>query len=213
MGEITKKILMTGFEPFGPCAFNPTQDFVQHYNNLVIGRRKDTFIRGIVLPSTYYGAFEKLREAVELEKPDAIISLGLSSGIRSVRIETVFRNLMNGKYPDADGYEPIEEPIVPGENVEELLASTADNVSLANLLYSYGISVELSAKAEFFIGNSLGYLTTRMIIEKKLPIKNAFVHIPWTDNYKGKLELGPNKIFFRAKDVYKALDIMVNKII
>lgn len=69
-------IIVTGFEPFGPHKLNPTQDLAVQFHGRII---ENTLIKGIVLPCTYYGAFEKLQRAIAQSNPLAVISTGLAT--------------------------------------------------------------------------------------------------------------------------------------
>ncbi len=71
-------ILVTGFEPFGPYALNPTQDLATEFHGRIIG---GTHMRGVILPCTYYGAFEKLQNAIVQSNPIAVISTGLATSV------------------------------------------------------------------------------------------------------------------------------------
>jgi pyroglutamyl-peptidase len=123
---MTKKVIFTGFLPFGGYQFNPTEDLVRYFNSYVTIPQIE--IMGLVLPCTYFGAFEKLSKIIDKEKPDAIISMGLSSCVKGIRIETTFRNLMNGKYPDMSGYDPAGIPICNEINAREFLTSNVSNI-------------------------------------------------------------------------------------
>jgi len=116
-----RKIIITGFEPFGPYNFNPSKDLALFYNSKIINGDKK--IIGIVLPCTYYGAFHKLSDVIERENPYAIISIGLSSLAKGVRIETVFKNIMNGKYSDANEYNPKGDHIDERDGAAKFIGS------------------------------------------------------------------------------------------
>lgn len=204
-----KKIVLTGFKPFAPYKFNPTEQLAEFYNDKIIG---NIHIVGIVLPCTYFGAFQKLKEIIRKEKPYAIISTGLASLVQGIRIETVFRNLMNGKYPDAEGLDPRNKKICIDPDTLEFISSTANNIHLANLLSASRIPVEVSANADSFICNSLGYLTSKKIMDGRTSAKNMFIHIPWTDDYKDKIAWEKEKIFLNKDLLYKAIELLVQHI-
>lgn len=203
-----KTIILTGFDIFGPYSFNPSKDLACYYNSKFITGQEQ--IIGVVLPCTYFGAFETLAGIIDWKNTYAIIGVGLSSGAKGVRIETTFKNLMNGKYPDADGYDPKNVPIKNG--AAAALISTADNIHLLGLLYEKNIPVEISIDADSFVCNSLGYQTTQKIIDENLPIKNMFIHIPWTDDYRGAVELHPDKIFIKKQKLHEAIEILIKNI-
>lgn len=197
-----KRAILTGFEPFGPYKYNPTQESVGKYNGRML---KGIEITSLVLPNAYHGAFDILSEEIDKLSPNMILSTGLSSSIKRIRIEAIGRNIMNGKYPDINGLKPINELII--QDGKPWYQTTADSVGLANALYLAGIAAELSVDAEGFSCNSLTYLTSRRIREEGLPIQNAFFHTPWTDDYLDRIVLEEGKITIRRQDLEKAIEI------
>jgi len=207
---MTKKIILTGFKPFGFYHYNPTEECVNYFGFKISIPQIE--IIPLVLPCSYFGAFDLLSKTIDTEKPDAIISMGLSSSVPCIRIETVFRNLMKGKYPDSNHYAPFGVKINEKGNAREFLSPQANHLFLANKLHLEDIPIELSANADTFICNSLGYLTTKKILEENLPIHNMFIHIPFTDDYKEKVELEPSKIFLEKEKFYKAIKLLIKNI-
>lgn len=205
-----KKVILTGFEPFGGYLFNPTKESTEYFNS--VGVVSGIKVIGLVLPCTYFGASNLLSKVIDKEKPDAVISTGLSSSVKAIRIEKTFRNLMDGKYPDANNYCP--HGVLLGEEMgyEEYFASTADNLSLADVLNENGIPVEISEDADAFICNSLGYLTTKKILSNYLKIRNMLIHVPWTNDYKDKINLEPTKIFLEKEKYYRAIELLIENI-
>jgi pyroglutamyl-peptidase len=206
-----KKVILTGFNPFGGYKYNPTKESTEYFGN--IGIVSDIKVIGLILPCTYFGAFQILSKVMNQEKPDAVISTGLSSSVKGIRFETTFRNMMNGKYPDANGLEPKGLLIWDKPYAKDFLLATANNIYLANILKQNEIPVEISIDADAFICNSLGYLTTKKILRDSFPqVKNMFIHIPWTDEYKGKVELDSTKIFLEKEKYYKAIELLIKNI-
>ena len=203
----TKTVIVTGFQPFADHIWNPSADIAEKYNKQKIGACQ---VIGLVLPCTYYGAFTMLSEHIDIEKPDAIISLGLATSVQKIRIETNFRNIMNGKYPDNEGYTPDNIPIKKG--CPEFVSATAHNTGLANMLAEKNIPVELSGDANGFICNSLAYLTVKKIQRDELTTRNMFIHIPWTNNYAEKVTLESGKTFLDIGLLYTAIEILIKNI-
>jgi pyroglutamyl-peptidase len=197
-----KHAILTGF---GPYKYNPTQDIVREYNKKIIN---NTEIVGLVLPCTYYGAFDLLSEKMHELHPDIILSAGLASRVNGIRIETIGRNIMNGKYPDAEGKNPNNEPLI--KNGKDWYFTNSDSINLAKSLSKEKISAEISLDAEGFICNSLIYLTAREIQEKHLPIKFAFFHTPWTEDYLDRINLEPEKKTIKKDDLRKTIEILMN---
>ncbi|MFA6251018.1 MAG: hypothetical protein WC603_00085 [Candidatus Paceibacterota bacterium] len=206
-----KKVILTGFLPFGGYKFNPTEDSTIYFDN--IGIVSGVQVIGLILPCTYFGAFQVLSKVMNKEQPDAVISTGLSSSVKGIRLETTFHNIMNGKYPDADGMKPNGLPLWDKPYAKEYLMATADNIHLANILKSNGIPTEISIDADGFICNSLGYLTTKKILKNSFfSVKNIFIHVPWTDDYKSKINLEEGKIFLAKDKLYKGIELLIKNI-
>ncbi len=206
-----KKIILTGFQPFGGYSYNPTQDLVAHFKSEYF-KINGIEIIGIVLPCTYYGAFEELSKLIDREKPDAIISTGLSSKVRGIRFETTFKNRMQSKYKDAGGLKPNGKRLISVADIPKKLSATANNLFLANMLSTEKIPFEISDNANAFICNSLAYLTTKKILDEGLKTRNLFIHIPWTNEYK--LQLGKKgKLFFiNEVDLHTAIELIAENI-
>lgn len=203
-----KRVILTGFDLYGPynCDSNPSRDVAFTYNNKKVG---DVEVTGLVLPVLYHGCFNVLLEKIKQASPDAILNVGITSIATRLRLETFAKNIMNGKYPDANGWSPKGEPIAEGGNL--YYPSTADIVELAHFLHTSGIPAEISVDSEGFMCNAILYQTSRYIIEGKLPIKNALVHSPWTDDYSGRVKLKPGRIMIPKEQLYRGVELLVNK--
>jgi pyroglutamyl-peptidase len=207
-----KRAILTGFRPFGDYRYNPVQDTAMEYNGKRIG---DVEVVGLVLPCTYHGAFEVLSDKIDEIKrkhgknPEIILGTGLASRLNCIRLETIGRNVMDGKYPDADGINPKGKPIDEGGRL--LYQTNSDAIMLVGALRMEGIDSEVSDDAEGFICNSLIYLTARRIYEERLPIKFAFFHAPWTDDYLDRIILEAGKKTITKEELKKAIDILVRE--
>ena len=201
-----RRAILTGFEPFGPYKYNPVQDTAREYNGKRLG---DIEVVGLVVPCTYYGAFQLLSDKIDELSPDIILGSGLASRVQRIRLEAIGRNIMNGKYADAKGRKPNNEPIV--EMGDLWYPTNSNNISLANSLYESEIPAEVSVDAEGFICNSLIYLTAKRISDENLPIRFAFFHTPWTKDYLDRVNLEQGKIAIEKSDLNKTIEILLQE--
>lgn len=201
-----KRAILTGFEPFGPYKYNPVQDTTREFHGERIG---DIEIIGLVLPATYYSASQLLSEKIDELSPDIILGSGLSSSIQRIRVEAGGKNIMNGKYPDAEGKKPIHEPLIKAG--KPWYHVTTNPISLARSLTENGISSEVSLDAEGFVCNALMYLTLKKIVEANLPIQFSFFHTPWTTDYLDTIQLEQGKIAITKNDLRKAIRVLLQK--
>lgn len=204
-----KKIILTGFQPFGPYKYNPTEQSTIDFNGKIFGDRR---VIGLVLPCIYDAWGYLASTIVRNGEVHAVISTGLSSSAMGMRIESTFRNAMNGeKYPDANGYAPKNVPIV-ANGAPYNVKSKAPHKKLLHLLLENDVPAEASDDADSFICNSLGFKTSLAIRASKYVFRNLFVHVPWTTAYKEKVPTVPGKIFLDHDLYYKGLELLIRNI-
>ncbi len=201
------RVILTGFEPFGPYPCNPTADAARHFDGQRIGDRDVT---SVVLPCTYRGAFQQLLPVIEDLRPEAIVSMGVASRVTGIRFETIGKNMMQGKYPDADGYDPKGEKILQ-DGIKEI-ASHGDDLALLRLVRQKNSPAEISTDAEGFICNSLHYLTSQHISANRLQMRNVFFHTPWTTGYEDLVTLPPGKLILPQKTLHRAIEEIIRHI-
>jgi len=202
---MAKKIILTVFKSIRYYPFDVTEDIINNFKKNNIPEKE---IITLILPCEYLGAFEILSKIIDEEKPDAIISIGLYKNAEGVEIETFFRNFMKGEFPDASGYSPNGTKINLEKNSQEFLAPQVNTYFLANKLYQENIPVKPSTDPNSFVSNSLGYRTTKKILDEHLPIRNMFIHIPYTDRHKN--EVGDSsKFLFKEDTLYRAIELML----
>ncbi|PCI20135.1 hypothetical protein COB64_02390 [Candidatus Wolfebacteria bacterium] len=200
-------IILTGFEPFGSYSHNPTQQSTLDFHGKIFGDRK---VIGLVLPCTY-DAWGQLASLIQRTNADKVISTGLSSSVKGIRIESKFHNVMNGKYPDAKGFDPKNIPVME-EDAPISVRSKAAHKKLFDLLIKKGIPAELSTNADAFICNALGYKTSLGTRNHRYNTRNLFIHVPWTTAYKDKVSIEEGKIFLDQNVYYKGLELLIKNI-
>ncbi|MBR5021332.1 MAG: pyroglutamyl-peptidase I, partial [Oscillospiraceae bacterium] len=84
-----KKLLITGFDPFGGESVNPSWEAVRQLPDR-IGQYELTKMQ---IPTVFGKAFEEVLAAAEALQPDAVISVGQAGGRDSVTPEVVAINL------------------------------------------------------------------------------------------------------------------------
>ena len=170
-----KKILVTGFEPFGGNTVNPSEEIVkalpEQIGQLIIIKR--------ILPVEYgRTAGEAIRTAQEVQ-PDIILCFGFAGGRDAITPERLAVNIMDARIPDNAGQQPVDEPIDPeGENA---YFSTLPAKSMVNALEKAGYPAAVSNTAGTFVCNALMY---RMLaythgLDREIPC--GFVHFPYCE--------------------------------
>lgn len=174
------KLLVTGFEPFGEHAVNPTEELVQKLAD--DEQLTDIKIITAVLPVVFDLCVERLLETVEKTRPDAVICCGLAAGRAGVTVERIGINIKDAgdgqARRDSSGQAPAAEKIVP-EGPDGLFA-TIPVESIVRRMQQEGIPASVSNTAGTYICNNTLYGLLYAIQERGWPIRAGFIHFPAT---------------------------------
>lgn len=213
-----RRVLLSGFEPFGDFPSNPSWDALVH------ARDEGMFEAGVRLariPVTYEHAFAVFEKAAIEYEPDAAISFGVygsprdsesfrrangldaisgatlgTEPLRVIYIETMARNRNGAGKPDNAGRVQGAEPIVP--DAPAALAASFPAQALKQALNDEGFAAELSEDAGGYLCNHLFFRASHAF---GAIIPYGFVHVPPVDSMGGALSLG---------ELATAVAIMVN---
>ena len=133
-----KKLLITGFEPFGRDTINPSWEAVSRLED-TIGDYELTKLR---LPVVFGAAAERALDTARELGPDAILCVGQAGGRSAVTPEVVAINLRDASMEDNAGNRPMDEPVVP-EGPAAYFASVPVR-KIADAVRGKGISCALS---------------------------------------------------------------------
>lgn len=166
-----KRLLITGFEPFGGEARNPSWDAVSRLPNEIGGY----ILTKLQLPTVFGSAAELvLSKAAELN-PDVILCIGQAGGRSAITPETVAINLREAKIPDNKGIQPVNEPVIP-EGPAAYFA-TVPVREMVSAIRAAGIPAELSLSAGAFVCNDVLY--TLLHHFNGTAAKVGFIHVPY----------------------------------
>lgn len=190
-------MLLTGFEPFGGDAGNPSGEAVHlvaaHWTGPEV-------LVTAVLPVTFAGAAARLRELMSEHEPDVVIAAGLAGGRTRIGIERVAVNLVDARIPDNDGAQPIDEPSVVGAPTARFATLPVKAISAA--VEDAGIPAEVSYSAGTFVCNHVFFIA----LEASAPGTRAgFVHVPWSAEHAPD----PDTPTLPLTDIVRALEVAV----
>ena len=106
-----RTILVTGFEPFGGDAANPSQELAKAVDGRTLG---ECAVRSIILPVEHRAAREIVSAALADPEIAAVVHLGLAGGRARIALEQVAVNAMDYSIPDNAGARLAGEPCVAG---------------------------------------------------------------------------------------------------
>ncbi len=166
-----KTILLTGFEPFGGEAINPSWEVAASLQGeLIAGAR----VEALMLPCVFGESLQVLEAALKALKPGLVLALGQASGRTALSLERVGINLIDARIPDNAGRQPIDEPVIAGAPAAHLTSLPVK--AMVAGLRAAGYPAELSFTAGSFVCNEVFFGLMQMLAGR--PSRGGFMHLP-----------------------------------
>ena len=199
-----KKILVTGFDPFGGEKINPALEVIK----LLPQKIGDNEIKILEIPTVYKKSLEKIEEEIKIFNPDFILSIGQAGGRADITIERVAINIDDFRIKDNEGNQPIDEKIF--ENGDSAYFSTLPIKAIQNEIEKNKIPASISNTAGTFVCNHVCY-GVRYVAEKKYKnIKSGLIHIPFLpEQVLGKNNLPSMSLETILKAITIAIEIIL----
>ncbi|EOD79469.1 pyrrolidone-carboxylate peptidase [Grimontia sp. AD028] len=166
-----KKVLITGFEPFGGASINPALEAVKKLDGAELD---GGVIVTCEVPVTRYDALKAISEAIEAHQPSYVITVGQAAGRNAITPERVAINMDDFRIPDNGGNQPIDEPI--DEEGPAAYFSTLPIKAITRKLQENGIPCQVSNTAGTFVCNHVFYGIQHFL--RDTDIGHGFIHIP-----------------------------------
>ena len=165
------KILATGFEPFGGEDINPSWEAVRQ-----LRAPEGTELVRLRLPVVFREAGELLAAAMKRERPDLVLCIGQAAGRAAITPERLGVNLMDAAIPDNTGFQPREEPVIPG--APAAFFARLPVKELAEAIRAAGVPAQVSNSAGLFVCNALLYRLLHEIETRYPGMRGGFLHVP-----------------------------------
>ena len=167
------RLLLTGFEPFGGSAVNPSEQVVRA---LVAAPPAGIELHTAILPVERRGGPQALLLALQETQPQAVLCLGEASNLAVISIERVALNLLDFRIPDNAGAQATDEPIVPGAPAAYF--ATLPVRRMLQAVEAAGVPVQLSLSAGAFLCNQVLYVLLHHLAEQNSQVPAGFIHLP-----------------------------------
>ncbi|MEH7418821.1 pyroglutamyl-peptidase I [Neobacillus drentensis] len=169
-----KKILVTGFEPFGGEPVNPALEAVKLLNGKEI-TGYEVVTREI--PTVFGKAIFSLIESIDEINPDMVICVGQAGGRSTITPERVAINVDDARITDNENNQPIDAEIIPGGPAAYF--SKLPVKAMVKLMNENGIPASVSNTAGTFVCNHLFYGLMNVLDTSDKDIRGGFIHIPF----------------------------------
>ena len=167
-----KKLLITGFEPFGGECVNPSWEAVCCLSECINGYA----LTKLLIPVVFGVGAEKVIQKAREVCPDVILCIGQAGGRSAITPELVGINLRHGSIPDNHGYQPQDEPILT-EGASAYF-STLPVRKIAEAIRLLGIPAQVSYSAGAYVCNDVLY--TLLAHYQGSGTRVGFIHVPYS---------------------------------
>ncbi len=166
-----KKLLITGFDPFGGAAVNPSWLAVQALPDSV----GEWELCKLEIP-TVYGTAARivLKKAAEFA-PDVIICVGQAGGRAAVTPERIGVNIRDARICDNAGNQPRGEFVA--SDGPAAYFSTLPVMAMADAIQAAGIPATVSNSAGAFVCNDVLYSLLHHYAGTQTKV--GFIHVPY----------------------------------
>ena len=166
-----KKVLLTGFEPFGNASFNPSEAVVKEIERLTLA---GIDLVTAILPVEFKRSAQLLLEKIEQEEPDIVISLGQAEGRDYIGPEQVAINLADARIADNAGIALENTPI--DESAADGFFTTLPIREIVEEIQALQIAAKVSYSAGAFICNEIFFAAQRHLAGSD--VISGFIHLP-----------------------------------
>jgi pyroglutamyl-peptidase len=169
------KALVTGFDPFGGDAVNPSYEAVRRLPARVGTLR----VVAAELPTSFARATRNLRALIVRERPQIVLCVGLAADRDALNIEQVAVNVCHARIADNDGAKPVNTAVI--SRGPAAYFSTLPVSDIVNALGRAGLRAEMSLSAGSFVCNHVFYGLMHEASKRKRgkhAVRAGFVHVP-----------------------------------
>jgi len=167
------RILITGFDPFGNEPINPAFEAVKLLPDTIAGAE----IIKLEIPTVFNKCDVVVEEAVVKYSPDVVLSIGQAGGRFDISVERVAINIADGRIPDNDGYQPIDQPI--RKDGPSAYFASVPVKAMAEKIRGKGVPASVSYTAGSYVCNFIMYCVLHSIATKYPNMRSGFIHVPF----------------------------------
>lgn len=166
-----KKLLITGFDPFGGATVNPSWQAVSRLPDTV----GDFELCKLEIPTVYDLATRVVLEKAAEFQPDVILCVGQAGGRDSITPERIGVNIRDARISDNAGNQPRGEFVA--EDGPAAYFATVPVVKMVQAVEAAGIKATVSNSAGAFVCNDTLYGILHHFAGTD--VRCGFIHVPY----------------------------------
>ncbi len=166
-----RKLLITGFDPFGGASINPAWEAVK----LLPEEIADFEVHKLEIPTVFGLATEKVLEKAAEIRPNVILCIGQAGGRGSVTPERIGVNIRDAKIADNAGNQPVGQFVA--EEGPAAYFATVPVMAMEEAIRKESLPGQVSNSAGAFVCNDTLYGLLHHYAGTE--VKVGFIHVPW----------------------------------
>ena len=166
-----KKLLITGFDPFGGADVNPSWQAVKRLPDQV----GEYELCKLEIPTVFHLATQQVLTTAAAWEPDVILCVGQAGGRDSVTPERIGVNIRDARICDNAGNQPKGEFVSPDGPAAYF--STVPVEAMAQAIRDRGLPATVSNSAGAFVCNDTLYGLLHAFAGSA--VKVGFIHVPY----------------------------------
>lgn len=168
-------VLVTGFDPFGGSAVNPSWDAIHALHGREIAGHR---IVGGEIPTVFGASLLRLEALMEQHRPQLVICTGQAGGRPAISLERVAINVNDARIPDNTGAQPIDVPVLEGGPAAYFTSLPIK--AMLKALLDAGVRAEVSQTAGTFVCNHTFYGLMHLLAQPAWQgVRGGLIHVPW----------------------------------
>ena len=166
-----KRLLITGFDPFGGAAVNPSWMAVERLPDQI----GECVLCKLQIPTVFGKAAAAVLEIARQFCPDTILCVGQAGGRAAVTPERIGVNIRDARIPDNAGNQPRGEFV--DSSGPAAYFSTLPVEAMAQAIRDAGVDATVSNSAGAFVCNDVLYSLLHHY--DGTAVRVGFVHVPY----------------------------------
>ena len=166
-----KRLLITGFDPFGGATVNPSWMAVERLPDQI----GECVLCKLQIPTVFSKAATAVLETARQFSPDTILCVGQAGGRAAVTPERIGVNIRDARIPDNAGNQPRGEFVDPQGPAAYF--STLPVEAMAQAIRDAGVDATVSNSAGAFVCNDVLYSLLHHY--DGTAVRVGFVHVPY----------------------------------
>lgn len=190
-------VLVTGFDPFGGSAVNPSWDAIHALDGRTIAGHR---IVGGEIPTIFGASLQRLAALMEEHQPRLVIVTGQAGGRPAISLERVAINVDDARIPDNAGAQPVDVPVLPDGPAAYFTGLPIK--AMLKALLDAGVRAEVSQTAGTFVCNHTFYGLMHLLAQPRWRgVRGGMIHVPWLPE-QGKPSM-------RLEEIVRGLELAI----